>query len=395
LLREAGVSEEVLPSMSLQLDPAVFTKTQELMKALKALHDTTKDKPISVAGKEMSPVETEQRRKVLGDELGLHTQKQAELAALDRQLGVDRARIVLLEAEAKDSPDTLDSLSMVAREERRDSYGVLLGTFQEEAAALLSLYQALATWLSAREQSEERDLSIVVEKTIDMNDWAARGEELFDLRKLRRVGDFDGIAQAADALVRPAWMSGDVSAAYDGLGKLMLLLKPSMENARAAGVSVGAIAAWLFSLDHLHVRYRLTFARTDVRKLSPGMRGVVLLILFLAVDRDDHRPIIIDQPEENLDPKSVYDILVPYFREIRKRRQVIIVTHNANLVVNTDADNIIVAKSERTDPTALPNIRYVWGGLENKGIRDAVCDILEGGADAFRARERRYRLAGS
>jgi len=101
--------------------------------------------------------------------------------------------------------------------------------------------------------------------------------------------------------------------------------------------------------------------------------------MYLAIDKSDRRPLLIDQPEENLDPKSVFDDLVPHFREVRKRRQIIIVTHNANLVVNTDADQVIVASCEPAEPGKLPSIEYTSGSLENPEIRSAVCDILEGG----------------
>jgi predicted ATPase len=66
----------------------------------------------------------------------------------------------------------------------------------------------------------------------------------------------------------------------------------------------------------------------DIERLSPGARGIVLLLLYLATDREDDRPRIIDQPEENLDPKSVFDELVERFPEARLQRQIIIVTHN-------------------------------------------------------------------
>lgn len=107
----------------------------------------------------------------------------------------------------------------------------------------------------------------------------------------------------------------------------------------------------------------------------------------------DDRPLVIDQPEENLDPKSVYSTLVPFFRDAARRRQIIMVTHNANLVVNTDSDQVIVAEAERTVPTELPNIRYLAGGLEDKEIRDLVCQYLEGGSTAFRRRGQRYGVS--
>ena len=102
--------------------------------------------------------------------------------------------------------------------------------------------------------------------------------------------------------------------------------------------------------------------------------------------------IIIDQPEESLDPKSVYDELVWRFSLAKMRRQIIIVTHNANLVVNTDADQVIVATAGNHRPGTLPEITYKSGGLESSTIRQLVCEILEGGEHAFRERARRLRL---
>jgi energy-coupling factor transporter ATP-binding protein EcfA2 len=152
------------------------------------------------------------------------------------------------------------------------------------------------------------------------------------------------------------------------------------------------VASWLYSTAHIAMRYSITYDGVSIEHLSPGTRGIVLLLLYLVIDKHDLRPLIIDQPEENLDPKSVFEELVPHFREARRRRQVIIVTHNANLVVNTDADQVIVASSERKDGHGLPKVRYRSGSLENPDIRKTVCDILEGGERAFLDRERRYRL---
>ena len=86
-----------------------------------------------------------------------------------------------------------------------------------------------------------------------------------------------------------------------------------------------------------------------------------------------------------------------YFRHAKKRRQIIIITHNPNLVVNTDAEQVIVAESELRS-NGLPTISYTCGSLEcaegdgvlGTSIREAVCRIMEGGKDAFRQREHRY-----
>ena len=126
--------------------------------------------------------------------------------------------------------------------------------------------------------------------------------------------------------------------------------------------------------------------------LTIPTRGIVLLLLYLGLDDKDDRPLLIDQPEENLDPKSVFDELVQLFTEAKSHRQVIMVTHNANLVINTDADQIIIAEAGPHPHNSLPPITYVSGGLENAEIRKMVCDILEGGAGAFQERARRLRV---
>ena len=130
----------------------------------------------------------------------------------------------------------------------------------------------------------------------------------------------------------------------------------------------------------------------SIERLSPGLRGIVLLLLYLAVDRTESDPLIIDQPEENLDPESVYSELVTLFREASRRRQIIMVTHNANLVVNTDVDQVIVARCNTFEEGKLPDLRYLSGGLEERDVRTAVCEVLEGGAEAFRQHARRLRL---
>jgi predicted ATP-dependent endonuclease of OLD family len=124
---------------------------------------------------------------------------------------------------------------------------------------------------------------------------------------------------------------------------------------------------------------------------------LVLLMLYLEMDENDRRPLLVDQPEENLDNESIYETLRGYFRRAKRRRQIVLVTHNPNLVVNTDADQVIVACATESEANEFPSLSYVSGSLENSdndpgqlGIRQKVCRILEGGDVAFRSRERRY-----
>ncbi len=114
------------------------------------------------------------------------------------------------------------------------------------------------------------------------------------------------------------------------------------------------------------------------------------------MDRHDRRPLIIDQPEGNLDSASIYSSLVPYLRRAKKDRQIILVTHNPNLVIAADADQVIVASARKLAGEPHPVITYKAGSLEDcegdASIRESACRLLEGGREAFRTREDRYSI---
>jgi hypothetical protein len=199
------------------------------------------------------------------------------------------------------------------------------------------------------------------------------------------------LAKRAQPLLQ-AWRTGspdDVTRAMDDF--LQLVLKQQSAQGLAQGVSAVEVGEWLFSTEHISVQYAIRYDGLELRQLSPGTRGIVLLTLYLALDRWDDRPLVIDQPEENLDPRSVFVDLVPFFQAAAKRRQIIMVTHNPNLVVNTDSDQVIIADSSRRDPGQLPDVTYIAGGLEDPEIRGHVCRVLEGGRDAFERRQKQYK----
>ncbi|MDS4055354.1 MAG: hypothetical protein FAZ92_01850 [Accumulibacter sp.] len=105
-------------------------------------------------------------------------------------------------------------------------------------------------------------------------------------------------------------------------------------------------------------------------------------------------PAETDPPtQESPDPAIALIPANADLRDAKKRRQIIIVTHNANLVVNTDADQVIVAQCGPHQPGQLPPITYECGSLENPLIRQHVCDILEGGERAFKERAKRLRVS--
>jgi hypothetical protein len=142
---------------------------------------------------------------------------------------------------------------------------------------------------------------------------------------------------------------------------------------------------------YLQVNAEFKYKNKTLEKLSVGQRGTFFVCLKLATDPFGS-PFVFDQPEDDLDNEFIMDELVPIFRKIKKYRQVIIATHNANLVVNTDAEQVIVATNTEE------HIRYLAGGIEDgsiprkTGIRYQICKILEGGRSAFEKRELKYGL---
>ena len=127
------------------------------------------------------------------------------------------------------------------------------------------------------------------------------------------------------------------------------------------------------------VRYR----QIPLDRLSLGQKATVLFKIYLA--HGDY-PVVIDSHDDYLDNQFIMNELVPAIREAKKRRQVILVSNNANVVVNTDAEQIIVARHD------AGTISYTSGSLENPIIREKALQVLEGGADAFEQRRKKYRM---
>jgi len=327
-------------------------------------------------------------------------QTQRQYAALTARIASEAAELKVLEdklTDAKGAPERVQKLM----QERDESYQRAFEAIVEEEKVLEHLYQPLMQRLN-HESGTLRKLSFSVNRKADVMSWAQRAEDsLIDLRK---QGEFRGrgaFAQIAEAALRKAWEHGtaeEVCQAMSGFRDTyrsdFIAHAPVIPNDREAFREwTKKFAQWLFSSDHIEISYGIEYDGVDIRKLSPGTRGIVLLLLYLALDDADDRPLIIDQPEENLDPKSVYEELVSLFIRAKGKRQVIMVTHNANLVINTDADQIIIAEAGPHSDGGLPPITYTSGGLENADIRKKVCGILEGGEEAFKERSRRLRVA--
>lgn len=336
-------------------------------------------------------------RNKVKDEVGIDAQKHRRYDDLRRMLEKDERSLQRLVAEC-DNAEKAAGRRQSHIERRKNLYAQVFQSYLEEQAVLQRLYGPLQGVLVDASGSLSR-LRFAVSREVHLKAWVDLGEKLLDLRKDSRLRGHGGLARETERLLMAAWKAGTAEDVANAMQKFIQEMLQDFRKSMPAGITADKssewwqqVASWIYSTDHIQMRYSITYDGVAIEHLSPGTRGIVLLLLYLVIDKHDTRPLIIDQPEENLDPKSVFDELVPHFREARRRRQVIIVTHNANLVVNTDADQVIVASAERNHGIGLPTVSYLSGSLENPSIRKAVCDILEGGERAFLDRERRYRL---
>lgn len=158
------------------------------------------------------------------------------------------------------------------------------------------------------------------------------------------------------------------------------------------------------------VSYNVKLENDSINQMSPGKKALVLLKLLISM-ADSKCPILIDQPEDDLDNRSIFDELIPFIRKKKVERQIIVVTHNANVVLGGDAEEIIVANQDGNNSSnykfkfeyrsgSIENSTIVYendgtirkGVLNEKGIQQHICDILEGGERAFDLRKHKYSI---
>ena len=258
------------------------------------------------------------------------------------------------------------------------------------------LYGPVQTFVASAQQME---MQIPLEFHVRIEE--AGFEEQFLNRLNRQVrGSFSGVEESVQRL---RGMVSDINfdssaGAVEFATHIDAMLRVDLRDGQAEretrltdqlrkGVEPLEMLDYLFGLDYLKPRYSLTYAGQEIGQLSPGERGLLLLVFYLLVDKDDI-PIVIDQPEENLDNQTIYKVLVKCIKRAKERRQVIMVTHNPNLAVVCDAEQIIYASCDK----ALSRFEYEAGAIERSEVKDRVVQILEGTEPAFKNRQSKYRL---
>lgn len=371
----------------------------------------------------------------------------SEMAAVDEKLdptspGTVSARKLILEAEVQRLQESLDEPNrkfvayQTALEEWTKKRAAIVGDLDNQHS-IVWLEQRLAELAAVPEQlqrlqadrlavtreiyAETRRLSEAYKRlyrpvqdfieqrrissdTIPLSFQVAIAEEGFAitfLEKLNRQvrGTFSGIEES-HALVRRKLQAADfddeasvLAFVEDISSSLHVDRRPGVEGEPTVRISDQlrkgetplAVYDYLYSLSFLTPRYTLRYASHEIHQLSPGERGLLLLVFYLLIDKDDI-PLVIDQPEENLDNQTIYEVLVRCLADAKRRRQVIVVTHNPNLAVVCDAEQVIYAHRI----TEFNEIKYDTGAIENPVMNKHILNVLEGTRPAFDNRESKY-----
>jgi len=352
--------------------------------------------------------------RVLKDKITIEKSKQDKIREINESLSILKRKKESLNEEMKKIEISERELPGIS--EKRDVlFAEYFNLVFEEKEILKEIYSPLAQILQKSPEEDEKLFDFSILFNIDINSMSEEGHKLIDLRaegkyRQKTLEAFKADLKKIDLKIdleekTLSQKSKDSIKMYleevkDLFGISDQQIRSQLKRERYTELD---FYNWLYSTKYYDISYSIKFNGIELSNLSPGLKGVALLILFLELDKEDKRPILIDQPEENLDNRSIYSTLKDYFRKAKERRQTIIITHNPNLVVNADAEQVIVANFDRGMKKQKSRICYISGSLENtfqdtttdnvllmQGIREHVCEILEGGKEAFEKRERKY-----
>jgi len=293
----------------------------------------------------------------------------------------------------------LDSLPSKTAELRAQQMKLAMEIHSEklaQAEVYRTLYQPVQQFIDSHALAKDK-LKLEFRANLTNEDFVDR---LLGLLALNRRGSFMGLDEGrakAEALVQVVdW--GSAASVETFLARVDQALhfdhreKPptpvQLRDQLVKGKKVEQVFDTLYGLDYVEPRYILRWEGKDISMLSPGERGTLLLVFYLLIDKGD-MPLVIDQPEGNLDNQTVARVLVDCIREARKRRQVFIVTHNPNLAVVCDADQVVYANLDKANGNT---ITYTSGALEDPTLNQHVTDVLEGTRWAFGIRGEKYKV---
>lgn len=374
LIAQSTVLKGLLDSMQKDLVAGFSTTKDTANKKLLSIPDrlTVLNDKLEGVERELKPLEENVKDK-------------AALEQLNKQLKVEREKLAIINAKQKE----LEAITKKGEE--------CIKELNEQFSSLIDLYESHCTKVS----EHKMDDGIKVEAKVIVD------ADKFDLF----VNCYNKSGPAISTLIKNIQnKDGEYCFSIDTLADFVKETANTIRTPQSPKLrknySLQDAYKYLYA-DYFAIDFIITYKNDSIAHMSPGKRGLVLLSLMLELSNSTH-PILIDQPEDNLDNRTIYSELKDFVRKCKSKRQIIMVTHNANLVVAADAECVVVADQRvQSGTTGIYQFEYLSGSLEHSlksddsydyqslndlGIRQHVCHILEGGIIAFKERERKYSL---
>lgn len=305
-----------------------------------------------------------------------------------------RDTIVFYESQIKYVKEALESDLRTANNDRSELVKMLLAKKKEILANYASLFAPISEFISQNKE-KLKDFPIEIQSTFIFDEIS---EKFFDFVSQGAAGTFNG-KESGFAKLKDLCDNVDLNN-DDEICNFAKILDECLKidnrdgksnvreivNQLKKGHSVLELYDYIYGLSYIKPLFQLQMSGKKLSSLSPGERGAILLLFYLFIDTDD-KPLIIDQPEENLDNESVYKYLVSFIKVAKEKRQIIMVTHNPNLAVVCDADQIIKMDIDKANKNT---VSFVSGAIENPEINQCIVDVLEGTYPAFDNRNRKY-----
>lgn len=312
-------------------------------------------------------------------ERGLQPQDVSRLQEIDRQR---QAKQLELTTQEKQEKQLLERVQLL--QPRLDD---LHGLWRQQHELRLSISNGI-------NEREGKAIKVSVEYMADEASFMATWEQLAPNRSYKIGRNWDDLGKQLFQVFRGQtacltpwelslkWVSGEVSANFEELRELFEgHIGANQQKWRE--VRLTRVADFV-DIELRRVEDGTVVGKISDNKLSEGQRNTAVLNLLLAKGEG---PIVIDQPEDELDSNFIYQDLVPLLRDMKNRRQLIMATHNANLPVNGDAELIYALEAREGHGRVRTQ-----GGLDRAEVTCAVLDIMEGSAEAFRRRREKYHF---
>ena len=285
----------------------------------------------------------------------LLTQQKSIQKELD-QINEHRSRLQTLESEKKEEYDKIKKNRKTLSGNRQK---FLTSVLQDNQFVSIKIVPFGESW-----DNIEKEIRSILQCPDHFD------KDFESIQKIYERGDGSKINKLKEAIT--AIRNGDRDAEHKTFATRLQSLPPE---------SITNLMSWLPE-DNLEITYGSDSQR--LQEGSPGQKNATLLAFILSYGEE---PLLLDQPEDDLDNELIYNLIVRQLRETKSKRQVIVVTHNANIVVNGDAEMVLPLKAvDRQTEVQQP------ASIQRKKVRESICNILEGGEKAFEQRYRRINL---